>query len=222
MADFTDEDHLKTFDGWLKYQAIDTAAMTPEDLARWRRAFDDIQARVAATPKVGRMKLQPLPSGAYRYAVAVEDGADLWLVLWVSRSRKGEFFVMIPRSDRAWNVHTSYHLDGRRHMKSFGQKFGVQQRQPLTGIFKGTEELGTHWGYGAKSVGAICDASAFSGVVKVAPGVLGPRDGAITVDIVEPSTERLAPSWGEIICRRQFRDVTPWVVITVWSAPAGI
>src|SRR2546427_12928631 len=98
---------------------------------------------------------------------------------WVRRSRKGEFFVMVPRGDRDWDVHTSYHLDGTLHMKSHDRKVLSFQRQPLTGIFRGTEHLGADGGFGPKSVGAICDPSAFSGIVEVAPGVLGPRDGRI-------------------------------------------
>src|SRR5437879_6440320 len=102
MQEFISEESLKTFEGWLKYQAIDPTILTPEQLATWRQAFEDAQRRRAASPKVGLMKLQPVP-GEYRYAVAVEDGADLWLTLWVRRSRKGEFFVMLPVGDREWN-----------------------------------------------------------------------------------------------------------------------
>ncbi len=37
------------------------------------------------------MKLAPIV-GEHRYAVAVREGTDLWLTLWVRRSPKGEFF----------------------------------------------------------------------------------------------------------------------------------
>jgi len=57
------------------------------------------------------MKLRQVP-GEHRYAVAVNNGGNLWLTLWVRRSKKGEFFVMVPRGDKDWNPHTSYHLDG--------------------------------------------------------------------------------------------------------------
>jgi hypothetical protein len=40
------------------------------------------------------MKLRPVP-GEHRYAVAVEEGSDLWLTLWVKRSPDGEFFVVL-------------------------------------------------------------------------------------------------------------------------------
>ena len=133
-------------------------------------------------PKVGLMKLQPVP-GEYRYAVVVRDLADLRLTLWVKRSRKGEFFIMLPRGDREWDVHTSYHLDGTLRMKSHGSKaFTSDRRQPLNGTFRGSEHLGTYFGYGPKSVGAICDPMAFAGVVEVSPDVWGPMDGWVAVE----------------------------------------
>jgi len=158
---FINEDDLDTFEGWLRYQAIDTETATPEELAMWRGLFDEVKERSSATPKVGLMKLRPVP-GEHRYAVALRDGSKLWLTLWVRRSRKGEFFVMVPRGDREWDPHTSYHLDGTFHMKSFGHKFDpTPKRQPLTGVFRGTEHLGTYGGHGPKGVGAICNPTAF-------------------------------------------------------------
>ena len=80
------------------------------------------------------------------------------------------------------------------------------------------ENLVTFAGYGPKTVGAICDPSAFSGIVEIAPGILGPRDGQITVDLLEPGCQPPAASPYTTIVRRDvFRDATPWVVITVES-----
>jgi len=214
VQEFISEDDLKTFEGWLRYQAVDAETTTPEELERWRRYFAEASEGCAANPKVGLMKLKPVP-GERRYAVAVREASGLWLVLWVRRSRKGEFFVVVPRADRHWDVHTSYHLDGTVHMKSHGHKvLAPNMRQPLTGTFQGTE---TFSGYGPKSVGAICDPKAFSGVVEVGPGVLGPRDGGIAVDLVEPGSEPTALPWALIARREVFRDILPWVVITIGS-----
>ncbi len=188
MQEFISEDDLKTFEGWLSYQAGDAATATPDELAMWRGLFDELTKCSLATPKVGLMQLRPEP-GEHRYAVAVREGSDLWLTLWVKRSWKGEFFVMLPRGDRDWDVHTSYHLDGTSHMKSFGRTHHSQKRQPLAGRFQGTEHLVNFMGHGPKSVGAVCDPTAFSGVVEVAPGVLGPRNGEVVVDLVERGCE---------------------------------
>lgn len=215
MHEFISEDDLRTFEGWLRYQAVDVSTMPADELAMWRRLFEEVRQRSATSPKVGLMKLQPVP-GEHKYAVAVEEGADLWLTLWVRCSRKGEFFIMQPRGDRDWDVHTSYHLDGTLHMKSHDRKvLPPQRRQPLMGAFRGSEHLGAYYGHGPKRVGAICNPTAFSGVVKVAPNVLGPRHGGVTVDLVEPGQEPTEVPWARIVTRQIFRDVTPWVVITV-------
>ena len=216
MGEFISEDDLKTFEGWLRYQAIDASMMTEEELSNEQHIFDEAQRQCAANPKVGLMKLQPVP-GEYKYAVAVREGTDLWLLLWVRYSHRSGFFVMQPVGNRDWDPHTSYHLDGRRHMKSYGNiALTPDIRQPLTGQFHGNEDLGIYQGYGPKGVGAICDPTAFSGVVEVSSGVLGPSHGAIAVALVEPGHEPPDYTWGhEIVTQTVFRDVTPNVVITV-------
>ncbi len=218
LPDFISEDDLKTFEGWLRYQGIDPATISSDKLEEWRRIFDDVKQQAASNPKVGRMKLTSI-TGEYRYAVAVREGSDLWLALWVRRSRKGEFFVMLPRADKDWDPHTSYHLDGTRHMKSYDRKvLPPEKRQPLTGVFRGSEDLGAFGGYAPKGVGAICEPADFSGIVEVAPGVLGPRDGTVKVDIVGSDHELPKDfPWTRIVVQQVFRDTVPWVVITVGS-----
>jgi hypothetical protein len=214
--EFIGEDDLNTFEGWLKYQAVDAATMTPVELAIWRGLFDEGRKLSLASPKVGLMKLQPIP-GEHRYAVAFREGSDLWMTLWVRRSPKGEFFVMMPRGNRKWDVHNSYHLDGTKHMKSHGRKIDlpIMRGQPLTGPFRGTEHLGAFGGHGAKSIGAVCDPKAFSGVMEVPPGVLGPIDGMVIVDLVEPHCDPI--SWPNVVRQETFRDIVPWVVIRIAS-----
>ena len=217
--EFISEDDLETFEGWLRYQALDPSAMTPEDLAMWKREFDEGRRRHALQPTVGLMNLRQAP-GEHRYAVAVRDGADLWLTLWVRRSPKGEVFVFQPRGDRSWNPHTSYHSDGTVHSKSHDHKMlPPQKRQPLTNSFRGTEHLGMYFGHGPRGVGAVCDRAAFSGVIEVPPGVLGPKDGGIAVDLVEPGHAPVDLSPIEVVSKDVFQDVTPWIVIRLVRAP---
>jgi hypothetical protein len=217
VHEFMSENDLQTFEGWLRYQAPD-ATPTPEELVILQPLFEDGRKRRATSRKVGRMKLQPV-LGEYRYAVAVREGSDLWLTLWVRRSRKGEFFIMVPRGDGGGDPHTSYHLNGNLHMKGHDLKLlPPQKRQPLTDAFRGSEHLGEYPGHFPKSVGAICDPTAFSGVVEVAPGVLGPKHGVVTVDLVEPGHEPTWFPWTQIVTRQVFRDSLPWVVITVGSS----
>ena len=163
------------------------------------------------------MKLQP---GEHRYAVAVRDAAHLWLTLWVQRSQKGDVYVFLPRGDRRWNPHTSYHRDGTLHQKSYDNKFSVQRRQPLTGSFHGIEHLGVYAGHGPKGVGAICDPNYFSGVIEIGPGILGPVHGNVAVDLVAPGCEPmdLMMSEHKEVARQEFRDAIPLVVIRVFAS----
>jgi hypothetical protein len=221
MHDFIDEDDLQTFDGWLRYQAVDAAASTQEGLDKWRQHFKEVRERMAASPKVGLMKFQRIP-GEYRYAVAVQDGHNLWLTLWVKRSHKGEFFVFQPRKEqewdhRTWDPHTSYHLDGTLHVKSYGKPVIERKNQPLTGVFHGSVDLGTYAGHGPKGVGAICDPNAFSGVAKVAPGILGPGDGVVKVDLTEPCYDEMVCPEIHFVSRHVFCHSVPRVVIRVGS-----
>jgi hypothetical protein len=105
--DFISEDDLLAFDGWMKYQAIDPAMRTPDELKMWRKTFDKNLLLRESSPKVGRMKLQPVP-GEQKYAVAIRDEDGLWLTMWVRCSRKGEIFIMYPRGNRDWDAHASY------------------------------------------------------------------------------------------------------------------
>ena len=213
--EFISEDDTASFEGFLRYQGLNIATLNPNELKEWCAIFNDAQELRLGGPKVGRMKLKR-GHGEFLYAVAVREGSDLWLVLWVKRSRKGEIFVMIPRSDRDWDPHASYHVDGTFHSKSFGKAHNRQKRQPLTGSFRGTEHLGGYMGFGPKGVGAICDPDDFHGLVEVAPGVLGPRHGSVVIDLVEPSCEPI-PDPNPLVRLEVFKESIPWIVIRVFK-----
>lgn len=161
------------------------------------------------------MKLRPAASGEYLYAVAIRDGSNLWLTLWVRRAREN-VYVMVPRAERKWTPHASYHADGALHVKSYGLKTVSAIRQPLTGAFKGTESVWCLTGHDTN--GVICDPASFAGVVEVDSGVLGPHHGTVCVDLVEPGAEPLKTfATGKIIQRQVFCDASPCVAITIWS-----
>jgi hypothetical protein len=159
MDDFISEHDLLSFGGWLRYQGADPAAMTPEQLTEWQGMFDDVMERRKTSPKVGLMKLQRVP-GEQKYAVAIPDGSNLWLTMWVRCNHKGEIIIMYPRGDCDWQPHASYHVDGRLHQKSYGFKTLPMQRQRLDGVFKGSENLGRYKGHGTVT-GAVCEPNAF-------------------------------------------------------------
>jgi hypothetical protein len=222
MSYFISEDDLKSFEGWLRYQGYEPTMLASDDLARWRDVFDELCKR--PNPKVGLMKLGAKIPGDRIYAVAVRD-SGLWLTLWVRRSWKPEFFVFMPRADGS-HPHASYHLDGKFHHKSEGRKFIEKQLQRLDQPFKGTEHLSGWGGHGPKTVGAVFDPAVFAGVVELPPGVLGPRDSDVVVDLVEPGCEPI--SWpGELYRQEIFKDAVPWLVIRIFrktlpgAAPAS-
>ncbi|MGC8476289.1 MAG: hypothetical protein ACP5NP_08040 [Acetobacteraceae bacterium] len=223
MEDFTSEDDLNTFAGWMKCQGFgDTARMAPGALAKWRGIYEESLARKLATPKMGPMKLKTPIAGDYRYAVAVREGSDLWLTLWVRRSPKGEFFVMRPRPEQGWDPHTSYHRDGSLHMKNYAQRArSPEKRQRLGGAFRGTEHLGAYFGHTPREIGAVCDPGAFSAVVEVPSGVLGPRDGAVIVDLVEPGGDPVHLPWARVVRQEVFSDTIPWIVIRISASAIG-
>jgi hypothetical protein len=180
----------------------------------YRQFFDEAMAIRATAPKLGAMKFKPV-AGEYRYAVAVREGAGLWLTTWIRRAPKGDVYVLVPRNDPDWNPHTSYHRDGTFHSKSFNHKMlGGQKRQPLGPSFRGCEHLGMLGGHGPKTVGAVCDPAMFTRVMEVAPGVLGPRDGFVAVDLVEPGCAPLELC-NPVIQTEVLRDAVPWIVVRV-------
>lgn len=99
---------------------------------------------------------------------------------------------MLPSGNPEWDYHNSYHLNGSKHMKGRGRKTNFPKKgQALTGSFRGTEHLGAFGGHSPKSLGAVCDPKAFSGVLEVPPGLLGPANGMVIVDLVEPNFDPL-------------------------------
>ena len=74
MNDFISDDELRTFEGWLKYQAVPATA-TQEELREWRSIFDENERLRASIPRFGRMKLRPI-AGEQRYGVAIQGGAE--------------------------------------------------------------------------------------------------------------------------------------------------
>src|SRR4051794_3519129 len=163
-----------TFEGYLRYQGIDPTTCSPEGLIEWRAIFNDAMRQKAQTPPVGFMKLRSLP-GQQLYAVAIDDGPNLWLTMWIRCGLGGDVYILYPRADRKLNAHASYHRNGRFHQKSDDRvlEITVQKRQSLTGNFRGREHLGAYGGHGGASIGAICNPSSFTGIVRIEPGRLG-------------------------------------------------
>jgi len=80
------------------------------------------------------------------FAVAVRDGVDLYLVLHIRRSWKGEFVLMWRGRERPWDAplwdpHATFHRDGELHHKSFGCEYGEQRLQKPDASFTGIQQF---------------------------------------------------------------------------------
>jgi hypothetical protein len=73
-------------------------------------------------------------------------------------------------------------------------------------------------GRSPKGIGAVCDPGVFAGVVELPPNVLGPRDGTVLVDLVEPNCNPI--TWpGTLVRQEIFKDAVPWIVIRIYRQP---
>jgi hypothetical protein len=197
-----------TFEGWLMNQKIDPESLSEEIRAPLRDEFERAQVRAEA---LRATTLNPGTTGGYHYAVAIEDGADLRVTLWIKRTLKGECVILQPR-DGKWDPHCTYHRDGRYHNKSFGMKSAVRRRQPID-QFKGVEHLGIF--YGHSTFVPKCDPSHYNPVMVVPPGILD--HGGVLVDVVEPGTSVSAihRESHRVFCEETYKDCSPWVVVAI-------
>jgi hypothetical protein len=60
--EFTSDDDLLSFEGWMQYQAVDPAKLTPDELTMWSGYFDEATQRSKKSPKLGLMRLQKVPA----------------------------------------------------------------------------------------------------------------------------------------------------------------
>jgi hypothetical protein len=199
---------LIAFDQWLRDGQIDPNSLPIDVKADMLVEFERAQARAE---ELRATTLNPGTTGGYHYAVAIEDGADLRLTLWVKRSLKGECVILQPR-DGDWDPHCTYHQDGRYHNKSYGMKSAVRHRQRLD-QFKGTEHLGIFYGHGTAV--PKCEPSHFTAVIPVPPGILD--RGGVLVDLVEPGAapSKLHREPHDIYREETYKHCSPWVVIAV-------
>lgn len=213
-------DAFPDFDTWLVRQAVDQTKLTPEQLADWRTAYDGARPPAPMRP----LKLGPIRTDEARFAVAIRDARGLWLALWVRRSSNGDVYVMMPRGEnrvpgtqtRAWNPHATYHASGQVHQKAHNvSMLPAEKRQPIH-MLKGCETVGVFSGHDPQVFGAICDPAAFTEVLEVPCGVLGPTHGRVIVDLLEPGHTPPAHA-GALASQRVFEIVIPWIVITVMA-----
>lgn len=175
-----------------------------------------------------------------KYAVAVRDGDDLWLVRRLRRASNGDIYVLmpwtsqtsdekVPRDFRAMNPHASYHRDGRVHWK-VGNKPSLRfQRQKPDGNLKGSEPI-----FGlpismddVRALGMPCRSEDFpGGVIEFPASEITPLRGdtrsAIAFHLVEPGVLPAFSPAHSIIQRFVFDDDIPHISVTLFDQLAWL
>ncbi len=210
-------DHFESLARWLRdVQGINSRDIPPDQRSMWEELYEGARRAALAHDVTATLRAPPKP-GHPRYAVAIEDGPDLWLTLWIQRHPAGDCVIIFPRGLGKFEPHTTYHANGRFHHKSDNVLVSrPQQRQPLT-AFAGTEHLGTYGGHGTGM--AICHPDAFTAALRVPAGVLNNLHGSVLVDLVEPGHppavhHREIPG-RKIVAEQTFADAFPSIVIAV-------
>ncbi len=209
---------MRTFEEWMQYQKIEPGQLTSDEFAEWRAAYEEACVR---QNQVDLWTIKPRPGvGDLVYAVAIRDEHHLWLFHWIKRSSKGDYFVLIPRDDRSWNPHASYHRDGRHHQKGHDQKWLVTQRQKPDASFKGNENVLTSpiTVQDVRAVKAICDVADFSDIFEIPAEMLDRGKHDIAVDLIEREGKAL---WnpGKCVMQKRFTACVPEILVTLWQVP---
>jgi hypothetical protein len=195
----------------------------PEGLAQlrllYRKSVEAALASQPAAPKNLRGKPRDLV-----FAAVVREGPNRWLAGWVKRSSKPEYFAMIPGNDRKRAAHWSYHRDGSLWTGSWKFRTKIGSRQPLSGLFRGTEMMAGDVVTlrAIRAVGAVYDPEEFDDVLMIPARKLAStrRQYLLAVNLVEPGRHPRRPSAkSRVVARRTFKETAPWIVITLWESP---
>lgn len=155
-------------------------------------------------------------------AVAVRDGAELFLVLSICRSPQSDVYVNFPRDHIPdWKPHSSYHASGQHHQKSFDHKALVDHRQKPNSNFSGTENIVTT-GIASDEPRAInkhCNAGDFQKVFEIPLTELSPEKYRtfISVDVTDTNSLPLITPGATVIRQDVFQDVIPWIQVTLFE-----
>jgi hypothetical protein len=155
-------------------------------------------------------------------AVAVRDGADLFVVITINRGPEGDVYVNWPRDHiPGWNPHTSYHASGQHHHKSFNQKLVVFHEQKPDANFRGAKRIsGTPVNTtDPRKVNHPCDPEKLDGVVEIPLSDLRPEmyRHVVTVDFVQPNHVANIVQEKRMVRQTIFRDSDPWIVVTLFE-----
>ena len=159
------------------------------------------------------------------YAVAIQDGADLFLWIRLRRSADGDVYYTFPsgragRGWKKWNPHGSLHKDGRSHHKSYDKKFFAKAGQKPDFAFKGSENFVTRpiAADEPRAFGVHCNRKEFDEVMTIPVELLSPKkyDTQLVVDLTDANgSPSPNASMGKTVCQYKFNDAVPWILVTL-------
>lgn len=166
--------------------------------------------------------MRPRKTGERHYAVAVRDGAALFLWLDICRGPHGDVYANIPRpGEPKWEPHASKHASGQYHQKSFGHKALIRHGQKVDASFCGVENVVVIpiANDEPRRLNVPYQTTDFLDMMEISSGNLRPEHYAtfIQVDITEanPVTINVA---GTARQTARFQDAVPWIVVTLYEA----
>ena len=157
-----------------------------------------------------------------KFAIAVRDGEDLWLYLWIKRDAKGDVYVFWPRDEEGWNPHASYHASGRSHQKSHDKAFFPAARQKPDAAFSGTEQIVTTPIdlRSARATNKPCVAAKYAGVFEIPVAEISPTQPdrtAVAIDLVSPGAPPCVYPETAVLRRHVFTDALPHISLSLWD-----
>jgi hypothetical protein len=148
--------------------------------------------------------------------VAIRDGEGLFLTLTIRRSSDGDVYVLLPRDDKGWNPHASYHKSGQVHHKAWNRKLIPRKKLAPICQFKGAYNL---YRQGISrdqhtAIGVRCEERDFDKVMEIPAQELSAAKFRtyLDVDLVEPGAS--IPLGARILQQWTLTDATPWVTVT--------
>lgn len=206
------------FAEWLAYQGVDVDSLGQEQLAQWRALYAE-----ACTGCVSPWTRSPGRKGtAALYAIAVRDTTNVWLFAWTKKSRKGDYYVFVPRTDRKWDPHASFHRDGRVHQKSHDRRIPpIRHEMKPDDSFRGAVSLGLYVidARSVAAVGAVCEPGLFDDVLAIPSSVVTGGRGRhlVAIEVVHAGGPSIAQPASRVLLERRFVGTVPEFLVTVWE-----
>jgi hypothetical protein len=158
-----------------------------------------------------------------KYAIAVKDSQDLFLMFVINRSSDGDIYVNFNKRDDKHNPHSSYHASGQLHHKSYNKKlFPLNKKQPPKNRFSGSEAIiqtSIQKGEG-RAWNRVCVSYEYQEIMEIKDENIIPEFGyQLIFEVVEPHTVPWISTnpYAKLIQQHFFKTKSPWIVVTLYE-----